>query len=237
MILEIEANRVVEVGHRAVEVVLRQVEVPARVSQPGVARQQIDRRRHIRDRSRKELRLGIDRGPLEISIGNVGTLRDQLIQHVDRLIELTLFDQQIDLFQHLLRARGAENFTLPFPDPNKPLRRPFDSPGRVELTSGAGYYWTAAELFVDDHPYYTATDREGRFTLTQVPPGKYELVCHVPNWHVVRTDRDPQTGLISRLQFGEPVQKHTSVELAPKGSAETSFRFGTTDFPKQSTAE
>jgi hypothetical protein len=136
-----------------------------------------------------------------------------------------------DPAHHMLRARGAEFFTLPFPDPDKPLRRRFGTPGPVELTSGAGYYWAAADLFVTDHPYYAVTDREGRFTLPQVPPGKYELVCRVRNWHVAGQDRDPETGLISRRRYVPPTEKRSPVEISPSGSEELSFRFDARDFP------
>ena len=70
----------------------------------------------------------------------------------------------------MIRARGAAFFTLPFPEPGQPLDRRFDTPGRVVLTNGAGYYWQSADLFVSDHPYWTVTDAQGRFTLPQVPP-------------------------------------------------------------------
>ncbi len=132
---------------------------------------------------------------------------------------------------HMLRARGAAYFTLPFPDPDKPLRRTLAAIGLVELTSGAGYYWAAAELFVDDHPYYAVTDRDGRFTLPGVPPGSYELVCRVRNWHTAGNDRDPETGLIARLRYAAPVEKRSPVTLAPKQAAEHSFTFTLADFP------
>ncbi len=131
-----------------------------------------------------------------------------------------------DPAHHMLRARGAAYFTLPFPDPDKPLRRRFDTPGLVELTSGAGYFWAAADLFVDDHPYYALTDREGRFTLRDVPPGKYELVCWVRDWHVTGRDRDPETGLVFRQQYAAPVEKRAAVELPAKGTVERSFALG-----------
>ncbi len=132
---------------------------------------------------------------------------------------------------HMLRARGAANFTLPFPDPNKPLRRRFDVPGVVELTSGAGYYWAAADLFVCDHPYYAVTDREGRFSLPRVPPGKYELVCRVRNWHVAGQDRDPETGLIFRHRYAPPVEKRVAVTVAPTQAVEQSVTATGADFP------
>jgi hypothetical protein len=118
-----------------------------------------------------------------------------------------------DPVHHMLRARGAAFFTLPFPDPDKPLRRRLDSSGIVELTSGAGYYWAAADLFVDDHPYYTVTDRNGRFELSGIPPGSYELVYWVRNWQVAGKDRDPETGLIARVRYAPPFEMKRTIRV------------------------
>lgn len=137
----------------------------------------------------------------------------------------------VDAAHHMLRARGAAYFTLPFPDADRPLRRRFDAPGLVELSSGAGYYWAAADLFVVDHPYYAVTDREGRFELPQVPPGQYELVCRVRNWHVAGKDRDPENGLISRHRYVPPVEKRVSVGIGPSETEEHTFQFEVKDFP------
>lgn len=149
-----------------------------------------------------------------------------IIRRGDEL-EMVSADQAV----HSLRARGATFFTLPFPDPEKPLRRRMDAPGLVELTSGAGYYWAAADLFVADHPYYAITDREGRFTLPQVPQGKYELACWVRNWHVIGQDRDPETGLIARQRYALPVEKKLPLDLTAVESTNQTFQFDVTDFP------
>lgn len=107
---------------------------------------------------------------------------------------------------HSLRARGAAFFALPFPDPNSPLTRTLDTCGRVELTSAAGCYWQAADIFVCDHPYYAVSDADGRFTFAHVPPGRYDLVAWHPNWEITHTDRNPETGIPSRLYFAAPLE-------------------------------
>lgn len=114
---------------------------------------------------------------------------------------------------HLLRARGAEFFTLAFPEPRRPLARAFNSCGRVELTGADGSYWQAADLFVCDHPYYAVTDAEGRFRFANVPAGRYALVAWHPNWEVTRTERNPESGLPARLVYARPLESSRPVAV------------------------
>jgi hypothetical protein len=118
-----------------------------------------------------------------------------------------------DPFFHSLHAGGASYFTLTFPDPNRPRCRALNRSGIVELSSGAGYYWMRAYLFVDDHPYYARTDAEGRFVLPLVPAGQYEAVCWMPSWHEDRHDREPETGMIFRWVFRAPVESKQPVTI------------------------
>jgi hypothetical protein len=125
--------------------------------------------------------------------------------------DITLISTQA-LF-HSLHAGGAAFFTLAFPDPNLPMTRRLRQKGLVELSSAAGYYWMRAYLFVDDHPYYTRTDAAGSFSLRQVPPGQYEVVCWMPNWRKAGHERDPESGMISRWSFQPPVETVEHVTL------------------------
>lgn len=124
---------------------------------------------------------------------------------------------------HVLRARDAAFFSLTFPQPDQPLARIFDTAGRVELSSGAGFYWANASLFVSDHPYFTRTDSEGQFELKQVPPGEYEIVSWLPNWTVAKQERDPETGLIFRQTYGPPLESRRRIVVAKGGAAKVDF--------------
>ena len=114
----------------------------------------------------------------------------------------------------MLRARGAGFFTLPFPEANKPLTRTIDTAGRTEFTSAAGYFWSSADVFSCEHPYYTITDDAGRFALDGVPPGAYTLVAWHRNWKLEHFERDPETGKIMRLLFAEPFRTEREVKVA-----------------------
>jgi hypothetical protein len=132
-----------------------------------------------------------------------------------------------DKYYHALRASGAAFFTLPFMDASKPTRRRLEKNGLVELSSGAGYYWMRGYLFVADHPYFTRTDKEGRFKLTQVPAGKYQLVCWLPNWNIARHDRDPETALVTRVYFAPPLEQERPVEVTTKSTSKVDFTIST----------
>jgi hypothetical protein len=133
---------------------------------------------------------------------------------------------------HSLHAGGAAFFTLTFPDPNRPRKRRLPSRGVVELSSAAGYYWMRAYLFVDDHPYYTRTDAQGRFRLDRVPPGRYEVVCWHPSWVEKGHDRDPETSLVNRVFFQQPVELPQRVELGSRGRATVEFTLSAGDFER-----
>jgi hypothetical protein len=119
-----------------------------------------------------------------------------------------------DVF-HSLHGRGADFFTLTFPDPDAPRARRLEGKGLVELASATGYFWMRAYLFVDDHPYYARTDAQGRFVLHGVPPGRYEVVCWMPNWQEARRERNSETSLVWRLRFRPPVETARAVDVGP----------------------
>ena len=131
---------------------------------------------------------------------------------------------------HMLRGRGAAFFSLPFMDADLVTKRRLDKPGVVELSSGAFLFWMRGYVLVADHPYFTRTDRQGRFVLEQVPPGSYELVCWMPSWIVDKRNRDPETGLIIQLDFKAPVEMIQHVEVRTGVVSEIHTTFEPHDF-------
>lgn len=133
---------------------------------------------------------------------------------------------------HALRARGAAFFTLAFPDGGEARSRRLTHTGIVELDSAPGYFWMRAHLFVADHPYFVRTDAAGRFTLPRVPPGRYEAVCWLPDWHEASHELDAETCLVCRLWFRPPVTKTQAIEVAPGKAGEATFTLTAEDFEK-----
>lgn len=133
---------------------------------------------------------------------------------------------------HAVRAERAAYFTLTLPKAGQVRQRPLPSKGVVEISDASEYYWLRAYLFVADHPYYTRTDAQGRFTLTQVPPGDYELAAWMPNWHVVRHDRSPESMCIVRLWYDDPVEQTQTIHVSSNQTTTADFLFRAEMFSK-----
>lgn len=82
----------------------------------------------------------------------------------------------------------------------KELQEKFATPETFEVKCDA-HAWMAGWIVVQDHPYYAVTDENGAFSLTDVPPGEYEIKV----WHE---------------KLGEQTQK---VAVAAKGEAKADF--------------
>ena len=131
----------------------------------------------------------------------------------------------------MIRGRGAAYFTLPLPDKGSSTHRRLTQTGRVELSNGAGQVWAGADLFVSDHPYFARTDANGMFKIDGIPAGSYELVCWKRSWHVKSRERDPETGLVFRQKFADPVEKTARIKITAKETTTVNFDFSQGDFP------
>jgi hypothetical protein len=88
------------------------------------------------------------------------------------------------------------NVAMPFKGQKLPtvVRRP----GVLKLRCDAGHSWMSAYVHVLDHPFFAVTDAQGRFTIKDVPAGKYTIEY----WHEPVADKAP------------PLVKTTTVEVA-----------------------
>ncbi|MBI1848970.1 MAG: hypothetical protein HYR85_01360 [Planctomycetes bacterium] len=75
-----------------------------------------------------------------------------------------------------LTYRGTDDVILnmPFPAPGETSRR-VPKPGIIAAQCDAGHRWASGYVFAVEHPYYAISDDEGRWSLEDVPAGRYVL--------------------------------------------------------------
>jgi hypothetical protein len=132
--------------------------------------------------------------------------------------------------RHSIRGRGATFFTDLLFTPGRSTSRVLPDEGVVELTSATGVYWHRAHLAASDHPYLTRTNDQGEFQLPAVPTGSYDLVCWLPNYRIVRRERDPELVVHVRMVFGPDVEKKRAIRVTAGSTTEIEFRLSEADF-------
>lgn len=93
-----------------------------------------------------------------------------------------------DATLHTIHMDGAATYNLPFPFTDKVISRQMGTAGVVNLRCNGGHVWMNAEMIVAPHPYYAVTDANGKFEMTDVPAGQYEIVAWHEGWSVVREE-------------------------------------------------
>ena len=127
---------------------------------------------------------------------------------------------------HTVHMEGAASFNVAFPFTDRLISREMDTPGLVTLQCNGGHVWMNAEMMVVSHPYYAVTDLDGKFTLTDVPPGDYQLAAWHEGWRVLgkknTLDVFSQQS-IQRAVFSEPKTWEQSVSVHPKEVVKVKF--------------
>ena len=144
-------------------------------------------------------------------------------------LEGTLTAKSSDPLLHTVHMSGSADYNLPFVTAGQEISRQMTREGMVDLRCNAGHVWMNGEMVVAPHPYYTVTDAEGNFELTDVPPGQYEIVAWHEGWKVVGEAPmyDVMTQVrVKRPMFSEPVIWTKSVALLPRATAEVNFTLG-----------
>lgn len=138
----------------------------------------------------------------------------------------TMHLKSSDHVLHTVHMSGAAEYNLPFPFVDQEVTRTMNRDGVVDLRCNAGHTWMNAEVLVVAHPYYTVTDADGNFELSNVPPGNYEIEAWHEGWKIVGQSAlyDVMTqARVQRPVFADPMIWSKSVTVPPNGAAEVKF--------------
>jgi hypothetical protein len=131
-----------------------------------------------------------------------------------------------DATLHTIHMDGAATYNLPFPFTNQVITRDMRTVGLVNLRCNGGHTWMNAEMFVVPHPYYAVTDESGKFELSGVPPGEYQVVAWHEGWRVNRQEQAFDVLTERRVQrpvFSEPRSWEKKVSVRPNSAAVVNF--------------
>ena len=137
--------------------------------------------------------------------------------------------QSSDATLHTIHMDGVATYNLPFPFTNQVVSRNMPTAGLANVRCNGGHAWMNAEILVIAHPYYAVTDQSGRFELTGVPPGEYEIIAWHEGWKVVRQEAvfDVLTERrIRRPVFSDPKTWEKQVMVSPDESTVITFVIG-----------
>ena len=143
--------------------------------------------------------------------------------------QATLTVRSSDPLLHTVHMSGSADYNLPFTTAGQEVSRPMTRDGVVDLRCNAGHVWMNGEVIVATNPYYAITDAEGKFELSNVPPGQYEIVAWHEGWRVVGESSlyDVMTQVkVKRPVFSDSVVWSKQVTVSPSGTAEVHFTLG-----------
>lgn len=131
-----------------------------------------------------------------------------------------------DAVLHTVHMDGAASYNLPFPFTDRTVSRTMPTAGLVNVRCNGGHSWMNAEILVVPHPYYAVTDQSGKFELTDVPPGQYQIVAWHEGWKLDREEAafDVLTQRkIRRPIFSDPKTWEKQVTVSPDRTAVINF--------------
>ncbi|MEZ6140152.1 MAG: hypothetical protein R3B84_06230 [Zavarzinella sp.] len=155
-----------------------------------------------------------------LQIGNPSTQVGLVRQGEE--VSLTAFTA----LQESIRFRNADFFTLKLPTSHEVVPYRMNYPGRVEVTSGSGHFWSGASIYVTRHPFYTITNQTGNFELSGIPAGRYRLIAELSSWEIHNELLDPEYQTIYHRTWAAPFRKSADIDLGNQGKdATASFTF------------
>jgi hypothetical protein len=105
----------------------------------------------------------------------------------------------------ILRARLAE--------PGAEMRRPIPHTGILAARCESGHPWSSGYVFAVDHPFYAVSDDDGRWTLDDVPAGRYRLRFWHEGFDLLGTKTDGEGNVVGYL-WSPDVEQEQEVTVA-----------------------
>lgn len=78
-----------------------------------------------------------------------------------------------------IRLPNSDVFNYALPEKGQVIKKKISRAGLMKVGCDAGHTWMGAWIAAFDHPYFAVTDRDGKFNMSDVPPGDYTLQF----WH------------------------------------------------------
>jgi hypothetical protein len=130
----------------------------------------------------------------------------------------TLKIESSDPVLHTVQMSGAATNNIPFPFQNQFIPVSLPRNGVIELKCNAGHVWMNSNVLVVKHPYYSVTNEQGEFKLTDVPPGEYEIVAWHEGWQILSEAKVLDVGAqveVKRPIYSTPVVWTKKVNVKP----------------------
>ena len=104
-----------------------------------------------------------------------------------------------DAFMHNVHATPKTNpeFNLAQVSKGQVNEKSFDKPEVLVRMKCDVHPWMFAYIGVVDHPYFAVTDKDGNFTIKNVPPGKYTVEA----FHLKAGSKTQETDGTKKLEF------------------------------------
>ena len=114
--------------------------------------------------------------PRRLVLDNVGC---RFVPHAAVLtVGSTIVAVNSDAILHTAHLYGATEMNVALPHHGSRGARIARDPGMVVVKCDV-HAWMQAFIRVDPHPFHAVSDAEGRFRISDIPPGSYELEI----WH------------------------------------------------------
>ncbi len=133
---------------------------------------------------------GVDEGAaLAPEAATLATQRCQYAPHVlATVVGAPLVFRNADGVMHNVHAYrdGETVWDFALPELGATEQRIADEPGVLRVVCDI-HAWMEGYVHVFDHPYFAVTDADGRFRISDVPPGQYVLRVWHEGWRVLGT--------------------------------------------------